>query len=113
MLQVLTATEAKGVVANIPDIMSAPYFTFMSTQVPYNGLVLTEQAQVNALNTAYQPLGITFSLGQNPFIVEDAIYHLPRKMETSDIFLLTLPTVHYKTIIWVVLFLFLISIFLM
>lgn len=92
ILQALTISSAKGVIANIPDIMSAPYFTFMSTQVPYNGLVLTEQAQVDALDAAYQPLGITFSLGQNPFIVEDAVSHLPRKMELSDIFLLSLPT---------------------
>ena len=92
ILMSITATGAKGVIASIPDMMKSPYFAFMSTQVPYNGLVLTEQAQVDALNFAYAALGITFELGQNPFIVEDATTHLPRQMKESDIFLLTLPT---------------------
>ncbi|MBI9037464.1 MAG: SGNH/GDSL hydrolase family protein [Bacteroidales bacterium] len=88
----LTYFEAKGAVANIPDIMSIPYFTFMQTQIPYNGLVLVRQGQVDSLNAAYQPLGITFSLGQNPFIVTDATSGYPRKMKETDIFLLSLPT---------------------
>lgn len=92
MLGELTADGAKGVLANIPDIMGSPFFTVMPSKIPYNGLVLTEQAQVDALNAAYAPLQITFELGQNPFIVEDAITHFPRKMVESDIFLLTLPT---------------------
>lgn len=92
ILMSITATGAKGVIASIPDMMKSPYFAFMSTQVPYNGLVLTRQGQVDSLNFAYQPLGITFSLGQNPFIVEDAVTHFPRQMKDSDIFLLTLPT---------------------
>ena len=92
ILMSITATGAKGSIASIPDMMKAPYFTFMGTQVPYNGLVLTEQAQVDALNFAYAALGITFELGQNPFIVEDALTHLPRQMKESDMFLLTLPS---------------------
>jgi lysophospholipase L1-like esterase len=92
MLDTLTATGAKGAIANIPDIMSAPYFTVMSAKIPYNGLVLTDQQDVDALNAAYQPLGITFALGQNPFIVEDAITHFPRQMKPTDQFLLTLPS---------------------
>ncbi len=88
----LTIADAKGIIANIPDIMAAPYFTYMNTKIPYNGLVLTRQGQVDSLNFAYQPLGITFSLGQNPFIVEDAGTGFPRQMMESDIFLLTLPS---------------------
>jgi lysophospholipase L1-like esterase len=92
ILMSITATGAKGAVAGIPDMLKSPYFTFMPTQVPYNGLVLTRQGQVDSLNFAYAQLGITFNLGQNPFIVEDAITHFPRQMKNKDIFLLTLPT---------------------
>ncbi len=88
----LSTYGAKGAIANIPDIMSAPYFTFMQTQIPYNGLVLTRQGQVDSLNAAYQQFGITFSLGQNPFVVQDATSGYPRQMKENDIFLLSLPT---------------------
>ena len=91
IVQNLIANGAKGVIANLPDIMNAPFFKFMQTQIPYNGLVLVRQGQVDSLNFAYQQLGITFSLGQNPFIVEDAAGS-PRQMKATDIFLLTLPT---------------------
>lgn len=88
----LTAYGSKGAIANIPDIMSMPFFTFMQTQLPYNGLVLIRQGQVDSLNYAYQPFGITFSLGQNPFIIEDATSGFPRQMAETDLFLLSLPT---------------------
>lgn len=65
----LTVNGAQGIIANIPDITSLPYFT----TVPYNGLVLTSQAQVTGLNAAYSALGISFHLGQNGFIVADPI----------------------------------------
>jgi lysophospholipase L1-like esterase len=68
ILQTLTSGGAKGAIANIPSITSIPFFN----TVPYNGLVLTQQAQVDALNAAYAALGITFNLGQNPFIIADA-----------------------------------------
>lgn len=92
IIRSMNETGAKGAIASIPDMLKAPFFKFMGSQVPYNGLVLTEQGQVDGLNAAYQQLGITFSLGQNPFIVEDAVTHFPRKMHTDDIFLLTLPS---------------------
>jgi lysophospholipase L1-like esterase len=92
LLTNLTSGGAKGAIANIPDMLSAPYFSYMSTKVPYNGLVLTRQGQVDSLNFAYFQLGITFTLGQNPFIVQDATSPYPRQMKPTDIFLLTLPT---------------------
>lgn len=84
----LTANGAKGVVANIPEITSAPFFT----TVPYNGLVLTDQAQVDALNMAYSALGISFQLGQNAFIIADpsAPAHL-RQIKSTEYVLLTVP----------------------
>jgi len=92
MLASLTANGAKGVIANLPDMLLAPYFTVMSSKIPYNGLVLTRQGQIDSLNFAYSQLGITFELGQNPFIVEDATTGFPRRMIESDIFILTTPT---------------------
>ena len=68
IVQTLTASDAKGAIANIPEVTSIPFFT----TVPYNALVLTSQAQVDALDQAYAPLGITFQLGQNALIIEDA-----------------------------------------
>ncbi len=68
IVQTLTASDAKGAIANIPEVTSIPFFT----TVPYNALILASQAQVDALNAAYAPLGITFQLGQNALIIEDA-----------------------------------------
>jgi len=100
----MTANGAKGVIANIPDITSIPYFTFMNTQLGYNYLALTEQDQADALNGAYAPLNqvikslgsvdtLAFALGQNAFVIVDK--SLPwgmRQMKADDLFLLTLPT---------------------
>ncbi len=104
ILQTMTTNDAKGVVANIPEITSIPYFTFMNTQLPYNYLVLTEQAQVDALNGAYAPLNqaiiasgsndtLSFALGQNAFVIVDkSLTWGMRQMDEDDLFLLTLPT---------------------
>src|SRR5437763_12463825 len=66
IVSTLTSNGAKGVIANIPDITSIPYFN----TIPYNGLVL-DDANAAALTQAYQPLGITFHAGANGFIIED------------------------------------------
>ena len=80
----LTANGAQGIVANIPDIPSIPHFT----TVPYNGLVLKSQAQVDGLNAALGALGITFQLGQNPFIIADAGSPGGRRQIKSDEYIL-------------------------
>jgi lysophospholipase L1-like esterase len=104
MLQKLTENGAKGIIANIPNITSIPYFTFMNTRLPYNGLVLTEQAQVDALNAGYAPLNafiksigstdtLAFALGQNGFVIaENDVLWGMRQMKSGELFLLTLPT---------------------
>lgn len=88
------ATGAKGAVANIPDVTSTPFFT----TVPYNGLVLQDQAQVDALNAAYEPLigmGLVapFELGPNGFIIEDE--NIPqvgmRQIQEGELILLSVP----------------------
>src|SRR5207245_841228 len=88
IVNTLTANGAKGVVANIPDVTSMPYFT----TIPYNGLVL-DQASAQALSGAYAQLGISFHAGANPFIIEDdnAPGHL-RQIQSGEYILLTTPT---------------------
>jgi len=86
----MTSNGAKGIVANIPDVTSIPFFT----TVPYNGLVLTEQAQVDALNAAYGngALGINFALGQNAFIIADPNSPVGlRQIKSTELVLLTIP----------------------
>lgn len=88
IINTLTSNGSKGVVANIPDITSIAYFTTF----PYNALVLTDQAQVDALNAAYQQLGITFSTGPNALIVQDN--DAPggmRQIKPTELVLLSLP----------------------
>jgi hypothetical protein len=104
LLQEMTANGAKGAVANIPDIATIPFFTFMNTQLPYNGLVLENPDDVFALNAGYAPLNalikslgstdtIAFALGQNPFVIADkSLLWGMRQMTANDLFLLTLPT---------------------
>lgn len=109
ILQTLTANGAKGVVANIPDITTIPYFTFMNTKLPYNGLMLdaTTAATLNGAYAAFEQylgsLGVTwsygfnFAAGPNAFVVTDETLPLPapfnvRQMKANELFLLTLPT---------------------
>jgi hypothetical protein len=86
----MTANGAKGIVGNIPDVTSIPFFT----TIPYNGLVLTQQAQVDALNNAYHNgiLGINFALGQNAFVIADPASPIGmRQIKSTEMVLLTLP----------------------
>jgi len=85
--------EAKGAVANIPDIMSAPFFTVMNGKVPYNGLVLTadQAAGLTMLYTAYGYPDFVFEEGPNPFVVENSDGTWGR-LTADDVLLLTLPS---------------------
>ncbi|HEX7411038.1 MAG TPA: SGNH/GDSL hydrolase family protein, partial [Bacteroidales bacterium] len=85
----MTANGAKGIVANIPDVTSVPFFT----TIPYNGLVLTQE-QADALNQAYYngALGINFVLGQNAFVIADPTSPIQmRQIKSTEMVLLTLP----------------------
>jgi hypothetical protein len=66
ILNSLTANGAKGVIANIPDVMSVPFFT----AIPYNGLFLTREKALE-LNRNFSPHGVQLMEGQNPFLVSD------------------------------------------
>ena len=92
----LTSNGAKGVVANIPSISSLPYFT----TIPYNGLLL-DKANADALTAAYAPLGMTFSPGANPFVIEDA--SAPgqmRQIQQGEMILLSVPQDSLKCAGW-------------
>lgn len=64
----MTANGAKGALMTIPDVSATPFFT----TIPAKGLPLTRQGQVDSLNAAYAPVGITFTLGANFFVIADA-----------------------------------------
>jgi len=102
--------NAKGVLINIPDVSSIPYFT----TVPYNAVPL-DQATADALNAAYATYNggiqqllaanpeelakrtIAFSAGQNAVVIEDedltdlSAYGVPsiRQATADDLLLLT------------------------
>ncbi|MFH1121713.1 MAG: SGNH/GDSL hydrolase family protein [Bacteroidota bacterium] len=88
----MTANGAKGIVANIPDVTSIPFFT----TVPFNGLVLTRQGQVDSLNYGYHSIGAThinFTLGLNAFVIEDPTVpgYGMRQINSNEYVLLSLP----------------------
>ncbi|MFU8842621.1 MAG: SGNH/GDSL hydrolase family protein [Bacteroidales bacterium] len=95
----LTASGAKGVIANIPDPSSMPFFN----TVPYNALVLIQQQQVDALNEAYGngAIGITFKLGANPFVIADPASQAGiRQMIAGELVLLSIPQDSLKCAGW-------------
>lgn len=70
LLQGLTSEGAKGVIANIPDFRSFPYYTL----VAWDNADIT-QSQADDLNNVYQPAGLTqinFHAGRNGFVIDDA-----------------------------------------
>lgn len=115
LAQTLTSQGAKGVVANIPSITDAAFFT----TVPYNAIVLTQQAQVDALNAAYSlynttmaqyglPYRINWELGANAMVIYDKFMPLPapfeaykfRQIMPDELVLLTIPQDSLKCAGW-------------
>ncbi|MBL7774130.1 MAG: hypothetical protein JNM95_14800 [Chitinophagaceae bacterium] len=83
----LTSNGAKGVMANVPDITSIPYFT----TIPYNGAVLT-QDQATQLNAIFSGSPITWNKGANGFlIVDSASPGFFRHATSHDLILLSTP----------------------
>lgn len=87
IVDAMTANGAKGVVGNVPDITALPYFT----TIPYNGLALTRQSQVDSLN--FSTSGIfNFHVGNNAFIIEDAASPIgSRHILANELILLDVP----------------------
>jgi lysophospholipase L1-like esterase len=66
IVNALTSKGAKGVIANIPDLNSVPYFI----TIPANGLLVTHD-NISLLNAKYELLGIKLHTGRNNFVIED------------------------------------------
>jgi hypothetical protein len=62
----LSSQHVKAVIATIPNISDWPFFN----TIPYNGLTLDAE-KAASLNQIYNPLGISFVVGANPFMVAD------------------------------------------
>jgi len=89
IINALTKNGAKGAIANIPDLNTLPYFT----TIPFNGLTLDETSIIS-LNNLYQPLNqnITFTVGANAFIIEDASAPIGlRQIKEDELILLSTP----------------------
>lgn len=113
MVDALTANGAKGVMANIPNVMTIPYFN----TVPFNPVPL-DAATASMLNQAYAPYNgglaqaegagfitsaerqartISFAAGQNAVVIEDeyltnlAALGLPSLRQTTSADLIVLP----------------------
>lgn len=87
-LDFLTANGAKGVIGTIPDVTTMPFFT----TIPWNGLVL-DQDKADLLNNIYNPIGISFQVGANAFMIQDpnAGAFGVRKMVEGELICLTVP----------------------
>jgi lysophospholipase L1-like esterase len=108
VLDALMANGANGAVVNVPNPLHTPFFN----TIPYNPIVITEQANADLLNAAYAPLNqiivgagstdtIFFALGQNPMVIADAT--LPwglRQINPDELVLMTLPQDSLKCAGW-------------
>jgi hypothetical protein len=84
----VTSVCNQGIVSTLPDVTDMPYFT----TIPYNGLNLDE-AGAESLNQVYNPIGLFFNVGANPFVIEDpsaGVFGV-RKMEPGEKILLSVP----------------------
>ena len=114
-IQMMVALTDKGVIANVPDVTAIPYFK----TIPFNAIVLTDQAIVDQLNTAYAPYNVAmetynlpyrihFQLGPNPMIIFDVDMPLPpqfeqfkfRQITQDELVLLSLPQDSLKCAQW-------------
>jgi hypothetical protein len=62
----LYGQNVNAVIATIPNISDWPFFN----TIPYNGLTLDAE-KAASLNQIYNPIGISFVVGANPFMVAD------------------------------------------
>lgn len=92
VVQSLVGNGAKGIIANIPEITTVPFFT----TIPYNGLVLNDSLAnlVNHAMSLFQ-LPFVYHAGPNPFLVADPTSPHPlfkvRQMQPGELVLLTAP----------------------
>lgn len=80
VLDSLTGTGAEGILATIPDVSEFPYFT----TIPPTSLDIS-QTLADSLNQIYAGTGITFSEGENGFVIDDTTRPAGiRKLTTHD-----------------------------
>ena len=86
-ISALIGNGARGVIANIPDVTNYPFFN----TIPYNGLTL-DADKAQTLNAIYNPIGISFVVGANPFTIDDPSQPFGvRKMVEGELVLLSVP----------------------
>jgi hypothetical protein len=98
-LTAMLGTNAKGVVANIPDVTSLPHFTTINPNIP---TFMLDANSATGLNMLYAAYGYTtvdgtplFKAGANNFVISvgaDADKKVRQFDRTKDFFLLTTPT---------------------
>lgn len=62
----VTSVSSQGILSTLPDVTEMPYFN----TIPFDGLNLDE-ASVASLNAIYNPIGLSFVVGKNPFVIQD------------------------------------------
>jgi hypothetical protein len=87
VLSVLTRKDAKGVVLNIPSIVTLPFFT----TIPPQGLMLTDE-MAKQLNDYYNANQFRFNKGASYFVIQDTtIPAKKRQIMDGEFILLTDP----------------------
>jgi lysophospholipase L1-like esterase len=110
----LMSSAKGGVLANIPGVTSAAFFT----TVPYNAIPITDQATLDFINGAYapynaameqmgQPYRINFEIGANAMVIFDADMPDPipatlkfRQITSDELVLMTIPQDSIKCAQW-------------
>jgi hypothetical protein len=87
VINAMNTNGAKGAISNVPDVTAYPYFT----TIPYDGLTL-DADKAETMNNVFNPLGFSFQVGANPFVIEDTAQPFGvRKMEPGELILLSIP----------------------
>ncbi len=96
----LLSETSKGILANIPDITSIPFFN----TIPARGLVLMNPDEITSLNDHYSSQGlhhINFQMGVNGFVVSDpSAPQGIRQLASYELMLVTLPQDSLKCAGW-------------
>jgi len=96
VLHALTRNGSKGVLLNLPDVTSIPFFT----TIPANGLTL-DSTQAAGLNAAFAGMGMSFKTGANYFVIQDgAAPGGRRQLKAGELVLLSLPQDSLKCAGW-------------
>ncbi len=93
VLDSLTKVGAKGVITNIPDVLTFPYFR----KIEYNALDI-DASKAQALTTQYAGLGLTFTAGKNAFVIKDK--GVIRQLKPTEFITLKTPVDSLKCADW-------------